>query len=301
MKTVLKQPLVHFLLLGVGLFVLFDQTAGGGESAATAVVVDRNALVTFMQQRAKSFDEARYGQQLDRMPEPERQRLIADYVREEVLYREALALGLDRDDYLIRKRLVQNLEFVTQGFVEAETELSDQDVARYFEQHRGDYKLAPFITFTHVFFDAGRHGAEKARTLATGKLRQLQAERAPFSDAAKHGEHFPYHRNYVERTDEYVRGHFGAKMADQLFALGTGTWQGPFNSDYGAHLVLVTAMEAGRSLGLEEVVENVRRNATRTALQERTEEAIRTVIDAYDVRVTYEPSPKSAREEEGAE
>ncbi len=296
MKRLLKEPLVHFLLAGAGLFILFGLVDGGrDEPDATVVRVDEPALLEFVQYRMKAFEPSLAKKRLQALSDEERQRLIDDFIREEVLHREALALGLDREDYVIRRRLVQKLEFITEGFAEAAIQVDEPALQRYFDAHRKDYYVEPYVTFTHVFFDAEKHGREKALELAKWELAMLNAKRVHFSDAPKHGDRFLYHLNYVERTPEFVASHFGGPMAKALFELQPDeqTWRGPFESPYGAHLVMLTNREPGRDAELAEIRGRVLEDARRALIREQTEEAIQQIVGSYEVQVRYPPPPSA--------
>ncbi|HSN84160.1 MAG TPA: peptidylprolyl isomerase [Polyangiales bacterium] len=291
MKRLLREPLVQFLAAGLGLFVLFgivDQD--GTETDPTVVTVDRDDLLTFIQYRIKAFNPVMAEQKLRSLSDEELERLVDDYVREEVLHREALALGLDEDDYVIRRRLVQKLEFITEGFAEASVALDDAELRRYFDANADDYYVEPYVTFTHVFFDAEKRPRNQARALAERKLEALNREGALFSDAPKHGDRFLYHLNYVERTPDYVASHFGPAMAQAIFEMEPNdlVWRGPFDSPYGVHLVLLIANEPGREPDLDEIEGRVREDAREAAVRTKTEAAITEIVDAYDVRVVYE-------------
>ncbi|MCZ6806438.1 MAG: peptidylprolyl isomerase [Deltaproteobacteria bacterium] len=292
MKRLLKEPLVHFLAGGRGLFVLFGIVNRGsdGDGDPYVVLVDRDALLTFVQYRTKAFEPSVAAARLDKLSDEELERLIDDYVREEVLHREALALGLDRDDYVIRRRLVQKVEFITEGFAEASSAVDEAALRRYFEANKDDYYVAPYVTFTHVFFETEDRPREQARALAGKKLAELNRDKVLFSEAPQHGERFLYHVNYVERTPEYVASHFGVDMAKALFELPVNdeVWVGPFDSPYGAHLVMLTTNEPGREPLLEEIKGRVIDDARRAAVRERTTEAIGDIVDAYDVRIVYQ-------------
>lgn len=303
MRRFLKEPLAHFLAAGLGLFVLFGLV--NRESTATdpkVIPVDRDALLTFIQYRIKAFNPELAEEKLRSLSSDELQRLIDDYVREEVLYREAVALDLGKDDYVIRRRLVQKLEFITEGFAEASVEIDDAAMRRYFDANKRDYYVEPYVTFTHVFFDAEKRSREEARALAEKKLSELNRNATPFSDAPRHGDRFPYHVNYVERTPEYVSSHFGDPMAKALFELEPNdlVWRGPFDSPYGVHLVLLITNQPGRDPELREIEGRVREDARRAMIQEKTEEAIAEIVETYDVRLLYEPNstPTSTESEE---
>ena len=294
MNKFLREPLLHFLAAGLGLFVLFGLVNRGDQDADPNVItVDQEALLTFIQYRIKAFNPDLAEKKLDSLSDEELQRLIDDYVREEVLHREALALGLDDDDYVIRRRLVQKLEFITEGFAEAGADMDEAAVQRYFDANKADYYVEPYVTFTHVFFQTEDRPREQARTLAEKELQKLNRNGVPFSDAPQHGDRFLYHVNYVERTPDYVGSHFGPAMATALFALEPNefVWRGPFDSAYGVHLVLLTTNEPGREPELAELEARVREDARRARVREETEAAIADVVEAYDVRVVYERDP----------
>ncbi len=291
MKKILKDPLIYFLLFGFGLFILFDLVASDEAAYDSRVIkVDRDALLTFVQYRSRAFEPRAAAARLDTMPEDELDRLIADYVREEALHREAKALGMDQNDYIIKRRMIQSIEFITDGFVTAAVDVSDDDVAAYYEANRDDYYVNPFVTFTHVFFDGERHSRDDAFGLAKAKLAELNQQQVPFSDAPRHSDRFPYFVNYVERNPQFVASHFGVPMAEQVFALDPddATWHGPFESEYGMHLVLSTRKAAGRYPELEEIEAAVRDDAEREAIAAQKEKAIQAIVDTYEVRRTYE-------------
>jgi hypothetical protein len=304
LRKLLKEPLVHFLAAGVGLFVLFGiVNRDEPEDDPNVVVVDRDALLTFVQYRIKAFNPELAEKKLRALSDEELELLIDDYVREEVLHREALALGLDEDDYIIRRRLVQKLEFITEGFAEASIEPDEAALQRYFDANKADYYVEPYVTFTHVFFETEDRPRDEARAKAETKLVELNRKSTPFSDAPKHGNRFLYHVNYVERTPEYVASHFGPTMAKAIFELEPNdfVWRGPFDSPYGVHLVLLITNEPGRDPELGEIEARVLEDWRRSTIREEAEKAIADIVDAYDVRVVYEqPAAAQAQRESTA-
>jgi len=287
----MREPLVHFLALGLGLFVLFEFVASDDAAYDSRVInVDRDSLLTFVQYRLRAFEPAAAASKLDGMSEEELDRLIADYVREEALHREAIALGMDKNDYIIKRRMIQSIEFITDGFVTAAVEISDDDVAAHYEANRDDYYVNPFVTFTHVFINGERRSRDEAHALANAKLAELNKDGVAFSDAPRHGDRFPFFVNYVERDPQFVASHFGVPMAEQIFGLEAGdtTWHGSFESEYGLHLVLLTKKVEGRYPELAEVEAIVRDDAEREAIARQKDKAIQAIVDTYDVRRNYE-------------
>jgi hypothetical protein len=287
----LKEPLVHFLAAGIGLFVLFGVVNRDEPSDdPNVVIVDHDALLTFTQYRIKAFNPVLAQEKLDSLSDDELQNVIDDFVREEVLHREALQLGLEEDDYVIRRRLVQKLEFITEGFAEAGAGVDEAALGRYFDANKADYYVQPFVTFAHVFFETEDRPREQAHEAAEKKLAELNRDGVQFAEAPQHGDRFLYHVNYVERTPDYVVSHFGAPMAKAVFELEPNDfiWRGPFDSPYGVHLVMLTTNEPGRDPELSELEGRVREDARRAMIREETEAAITDIVGSYDVRVVYE-------------
>lgn len=287
MKACLREPLLHFLLLGTCLFVLYsalnrDETAVDERT----IVIDRGKLLTYLQYRSRAFDEERFNEVLNELSEPDLEHLIDGYVREEALYREAKALGLDTNDYISRLRLVQQLEFVLRGFTDSGDDLTAREIRRYYDDNRLDYAEQPKVSFTHLFFSTAQHGSEEAEELARAKLEALDADRTALA-AAPVGDPFLQRKTYVSQGPEVVASHFGQEMQQALFTLkpDDGNWRGPFQSPYGFHLVLLTGKEPARIPSLEEVREQVVRDARRNLQNDRFERSVKAVVGSYDVAV----------------
>src|SRR5690606_37816055 len=167
-RRLLREPLVHFLVAGAVLFAAYALVRGPGAAPADerTIVVDRRTLLTFMQYRSNAFEPSTFEASLDAMSDDERRRLIEAYVDEEILYREAKALGLSESDYVIRQRLIQKLGFLLGDIADASLAIGAAELQAYFDTHREAYAIEPAVTFTHVFFDADRRGAEGALAAA---------------------------------------------------------------------------------------------------------------------------------------
>ena len=291
MRKLLSDPLAHFLALGAALFVLFEFAASDEATYDSKVInVDREVLSTFVQYRRRAFEPNAAAEILDDMSDEELGQLIDEYVREEALHREAKALGMDQNDYVIKRRMIQSIEFITDGFVTAAVEVTDEDVARHFDANRDNYYISPFVTFTHVFVSGDNRSRDEVSERADAVLEQLTRDSAQFSDAPRYGDRFPFFVNYVEREPRFVASHFGPAMAAGIFALEPAdtAWHGPFESEYGMHLVMLTRKDDGRYPELEEVQAAVRDDAEREAIVEQKDRAIQAIVGTYDVRVALE-------------
>ncbi len=293
MKIFFKEPLVLFLLIGGLFFAAFNFFGDSGFDDSKTIVVDRVSLLRFMQLKTKAVDQKLLLRSFDALPEDKLQKLIADYVREEALYREAQAIGLDKNDPVIKGRVLQKLEFITQEYSEAVLKVNDEQLEKYFEDHKQDYYIEPYVTFTHVFFDRESHGDALANKLAVAKLQELNKNKTSFSEGLQHGDRFPFHVNYVERTPDLISSHFGEPMSKQIFAIPLaeisnteGVWRGPYTSAYGLHLIMVSRLEEGRFPKLVEVVSQVHQDAQRQQTRKSLEDAYQAIVETYTVELS---------------
>ncbi len=292
LRRILRDPLCHFLLAGVAIFALYGFVGGNKSDIADAkrIVVDRPALLSFMQFQSKAFQPDKAAARLNKMDDATLKRLVNDYVREEALYREAQKLGLGDNDYVIKRRMIQKVNFIAEGFAEATIRVTDKELRDYFESNKKRYAVAPFATFTHVFFDRRMHKGKNIHALANAKLDELRKTKQEFSDAPKHGDRFPFGTNYVERTKDHVQRHMGPEMARDIFSLKPSlkNWHGPFHSPYGLHLVMLADMHPARQPKLDEVKARVRSDALREKQREQAEKAVGEILITYDVEVNLE-------------
>jgi hypothetical protein len=298
-----QQPSLHFLLIGVALFAAYQWAETRQGADGKTIIVDRQALLTHMQYRARAFEPAQSAATLDRLDENELAALVDDYVREEVLYREALALGLDRNDFVIRQRLIQKLEFINRDLTEEMTELSDDEVQRYFAAHRDTYIQPAQIAFSQVFLSRhgneaevsrdheGEAGRDAVMSRAESILADLNARQVPPREASRYGDEFSGGADQTDQSPEQIAGQFGQEFSEAVFALEAqpDRWQGPLQSPHGFHLLLITESIPERMLELAEAEKAVREDARRDRIDERNRAILQEIVDAYDVQVTVQP------------
>jgi len=226
-----REPLVHFLVLGAAIYAVTGLTAASvqQEEAGNHITVTAGEI---------DWLTGSWEKRWNRLPTAEeRTGLIEQFVRETVLYREALAMGLDRDDTIIRRRLAQKLEFLTQDLV-ATVAPTEEQLRGYFAEHAQRYELPALTTFTHVFVDPDRRGD---RTLADTEAigAELRALGAPAEGAVSQGDPFMLQSYYPERSEVEVAKLFGTEFARSMAGLEPGRWHGPVLSGYGVHWVYV--------------------------------------------------------------
>lgn len=285
MKKILREPLFQFLLIALLLL--------GGERLINAddyanqqyhIVVDDQVLVQFMQLQAKTFKPEEAMAALKVLSAEDRQRLVADYARNEALFREAMALNLNKNDQIIRRRLIQKMDYLAQGFYDELEPLTEADLQAYYLEHQQNYKNPASATFTHVFISSEKRSVAEASAMAEVLQKKLNAEQVPFENAPRHGERFLYNRNYVNRDDDEIGSHFGDDFRQQLFAYKINEqWQGPLQSNYGWHLVLLVKNTPSYIPDFMEVASTVFADAQREQQQEVKRLAIDGLIAKYNI------------------
>jgi len=285
MRRWLKEPLLHFLLLGLAIFGAY-RLLGPDEPPPSSIVVTEGII----NGQIESFSRTWL-----RPPTPrEVNELIREYVREEIYYREGMALALDRDDTVIRRRLKQKLEFVAEAAGIA-AEPTDEDLRAYLEQRRDAYQTDARLSFVHVFLSAERRGDAVAQDAAS-LLAGLQSSQEALDPAAL-GDPTLLERQFEDVPLRDVAAQFGDEFADRVAELPVGQWQGPIESAYGMHLVLVGARTDGRAPELDEVRDALRRdwlNERRIVANEAYYQSLlqryTVTIDGRDARVMVDPS-----------
>jgi PPIC-type PPIASE domain len=252
MRRLLQEPLLHFLILGALLFGLYSVMQGGALTQTNEIVLSRGQVQSLQAQ----FQRVR-----QRPPTSEElQGLVESWVREEIFYREGLAMGLDRDDPIVRRRVGQKLEFIVDGT--PPTPPTSAELQAWLDAHRDKYQIEPRYTLRQIYFDVARHG-EKLDADVAAVRRALDAGRAPAGDPTL----LPLALHEAKASE--VNRIFGNEFADALKALPLGSWQGPLRSGFGVHLVNLSASDTGRRATLEEA----RAEVERDLLLARTAEA----------------------------
>ena len=271
----LREPLVHFLLAGLAMFLVTGWWEGADDSGKT-IHLGKEDLLNFMQGRAQVYDEPTFEALLKGMSDDERAALIRDVSLQEALYREAEALGLAKADPLVRQRMVQQMRLIVEEEASSEIDLTDAELATYFDANKAQYAEAPTLSFTHVFLRSPATRAEAVTMLA-----RLRAGDVSADQAGQYGERFLYQQNYAGADEGLIESHFGKDFADAVFALEPGGWKGPIQSDYGWHLVLPLRRESGGAPELAEVIDQVREDAVAERRRESAQAALAALLSRY--------------------
>lgn len=272
LRKFLREPLLHFLVLGALLFVLFDLVGTPPEAPTERIVVSA----------AKVENLAELFRRTWRRPpnQAERDGLIDDYVKEEIFYREALALGLEQDDSVIRRRLRQKMEFLSEDVAE-QVEPTDDDLRAFLAEHRDRFRTPPRVSFAQVYLSPDRRGRDTERD--AGRL--LTALSSGEADAPETGDPFLLEQEFRNLAPYDVERLFGRSFAERLAELPVDRWSGPVASPYGLHLILVHERTEGGLPELDQVRDAVALEWRAARRQEVNEALYDGLRERYEVTI----------------
>jgi hypothetical protein len=270
----LREPLLHFLLAGLALFVLYRALNPGSverDSSNVIRLTEDDLVQMTILWRAQGRPP----------PTPEQiKSLVETKVREEVLFREALALGLDKNDTIVKRRMAQKMEFLAEDLSGIGDPKPDE-LRAWFAANADRFAFPPRASFRHLYFSPDRRG-ERAQADASRALEKLGGKPADSTTTAKLADPFMFQDYHADRSIDQVASVFGPQFAQALLQLTPGSWQGPVESGYGWHLVWIEAMTPKRIPTFEEVEPEVKQ----LWLAERRAETKRKAFEA--MRSRYE-------------
>jgi hypothetical protein len=276
-------------MIGAAIFVVFS--AANKEEAA-----DSGNKIVVSSTEIKRLSDS-WSKRRNRPPsEFELQGLVDAYIKEEIYYREALSLGLDQNDTIIRRRLMQKMEFLSNDLAEL-NQPDETELNKYFVDNKNKYQFPARVSFTHIYFSPDKRGTgalEDSKRILT----ELDAPRAP-----ELGDRFMVAYDFVHETPSEVTRIFGSGFTEQLLTLETNAWQGPVASSYGFHLVRISEKTDARTPEIASVIEKVRtdfmfeqRQKTNKEIYEKFKERYEIVIEDMTEQSGMAEAMKPAKE-----
>jgi hypothetical protein len=270
-----REPLVHFLIIGAGLFLLFGwkgnpaSLQGGPQS--TTIVIAQDTIDQLVAVFTRTW--------MRPPTERETEALVENFIRDEIYYREAIAIGLDRGDALIRRKLRQKMEFILED-VAAQAEPTDEQLERFMAKHREKYLVDPQIAFRQVFVSFGQRG-DGAKEYAFQLLEQL----GEGADPDVLGD-----RSLIDHTADLsplwkIKKDYGEAFGKQLLELAPGRWIGPLRSGYGLHLVFIDERAVQPLPQLKDIRDAVKRDWAVALQQKLKDEAYTRIRERYSVKI----------------
>jgi hypothetical protein len=283
MKKILRDPLVHFLLIGAAMFLLFGwkggstpMPAGPATSPSPEIVVAQRDIEQLIDTFRRTWQRAPDKEEIDR--------LVDGFVRDEIYYREAMASGLGHDDSVIRRRMRLMMEFLLED-ISSQTEPTEQELLKFMEVHTDAYRIDPQIGFQQVFVNTDKR-EEQAGTDALSILAQLAAGAEPtaLGDALLLGAAFPPAPLWE------IQGQFGEVFGKALLELPPDQWSGPLRSAFGLHLVRIVHYSPACLPELDDIREKVKLDWAVAHQQQIKDEAYARLKERYKVTVELPPS-----------
>ena len=272
--NLLREPLVHFMFIGAAIYLLYGAFAEPVMDETDKTIVVSAGEIEWMQ--------SSWQKRWNRPPtDKEMDGLVQQYIRETVLYREALTMGLNQHDQVIRRRLAQKLEFLAKDLV-ALTPPTDEELQAYFVEHQDRYQEPARYTFTQVFVDPDKRGdatlADAEKIKAT-----LIAQGDAIDAAGALGDDFMLQNYYPEKDPIEIQKNFGSGFTESLVDLSPGQWHGPVLSGYGVHLVYVSNVSEPPAPVFAEVRERVTQDWRTDRGEELNEKFYANLRDQYTI------------------
>jgi hypothetical protein len=276
------------LVIGAAIYLAFSLFAEPVEDAQdNTLVVDAGEIEWMATSWYKRWN---------RMPTPqELDGLIQQYIRETILYREALAMGLDKDDTIIRRRLAQKLEFLAQDLATM-TAPTDEELQTYFDEHQDRYQKPVRYTFTQVYFDPDKRG-DKTLDDAKAIKAALIAQPETLDNAGALGDDFMLQAYYPQKSQADIQKLFGGGFAESLVELSTERWHGPVLSGYGTHLVYVHSISEPPAPVFAAVRARVQQDWEVERRESMNEKFYASLRDRYDIVIEKPKADKVALRE----
>lgn len=277
MKNFFKEPLLHFLIIGAALFICFDQFSDSGGANENKIVITSGEIEALKANFARTWQRPPTDKEIEG--------LIEDKLRVEIAYREALAMGLDRNDPYIRQRLKMKMELLLED-IGTLVQPTDQELLEFLESNRSSFTVEPQIGLRHVYFDPAKHG-DALEADAQNVLQQLN-KKGVSRRFEEYGDPILLPREYALSPVNVIKRQFGGQFTEELLKLKPGTWQGPVWSSYGLHLVLIDSFVEGRDPDLAEVREAVERELMAKKRKDIKEETYSKLRQRYQIEVELE-------------
>jgi hypothetical protein len=268
---ILKEPMVLFLFLGLLIFSYDSLTTNPYESEKALVISQGN-----IRHLTAGFEKT-----WQRPPTREElERLVDERIREEVFYREAMALRLDDEDTIVRRRLRQKYEFLVEDLGNY-SDPADDELDSYMNAHPDEFRLEAKLTFQQIYLDPSKPRNTPAYIQSLKE--QLQDGSIENSRLSELGDSFMLAFSHPATGARVVDSNFGSGFSDRLMALPIGSWQGPIESGYGLHLVHLKRYIPARTPSLDEVRGRVVLEWQRAKKQAFLQNHYETLLKKYEI------------------
>lgn len=286
LNKILREPLVHFLVAGFFLFVYF-RSCSNDSGLEDTILIKKDAVLEFMQYQNKAFNADVFSEKLDALTQKEKDQMIQNYIQDEVLYREALKLGLDQNDFVIKRRIIQKMQFILDDFDPSIITIHEDSLAQYYKQYQDRYYQPEQYSFTHIFFKKNKNRDDLTR--AQSFMENPSHQKLSITESLKYGDRFLYHRNYAEKSLSFLESQFGEAFIQKLksFDEDENRWQGPLASKHGHHWIKLTQKAPAKTTPLKEIEPQVKSDYLNYLKKQHKQQQIQKLIDTYNVLIDW--------------
>jgi len=272
-----REPFFQFALLGTLLFIGVTQWEHYKHNASKTIVVD-DARVNMM--------IVNYNQQTGHLPTKQQlDALIDNYILEEITYREALNMGLDKDDEIIRRRLSQKYQFI-QTDLDATPAPAEEDLQQFYATNPVLFQSDATVSFSQIYFSADKSTDSLALQKAKLVLKELQ--QGTLTRAPEKGDRFPLQYDYADQTKLNIQQNFGDKpILDTLFNGKIKSWLGPVQSGYGWHLLYIMDRTVKTTIPYQDIREEVKLKFLEQTKEIQDKRALDQLRDKYHIQRAY--------------
>ncbi len=269
-RAALKEPLVHFLLAGLALFVFFAWRGDAVDPESRTITITEQQVERLAANWAQTWQRPPTQQEIDG--------LIRDFIKEEIYYREGLRLGLDQDDTIIRRRIRSKMEFLTSSELENATP-SDAVLQAMLDKNPQAYAADARYSFDQIYLTAEDADAAALRA------KQILGALGKGADWQNQGDaiSLPRSPNDVDRAR--IAADFGEDFAAALAGIKPGPWSGPVASGFGLHLVRIRAVQASAKPSLKDVRQRLENDWRAQTVKVREAKAYQALLDSYTIRI----------------
>jgi len=268
----LREPLLHFLIIGAALFITFYQINDNQINTDNRITITQSDLDRLATTWLKNMARPPSAQ--------EREQQLKHFIREQVLYREAKRMGLDQDDVIVRRRLARKMEYLFNdlSFI---PEPGDAELISFLSENASRFTSPATITFSQIYLDPDKHNQEINKD-AEQLLKQLK-ETATAIDIIDMGDRSLLPYEFTAERENQIAIMFGTVFSTQVFALPANSWQGPITSEYGLHLIYIRSRTEARLPPLAEIRELVAREWNAAKQKENNEIFYQSLYQRYEI------------------
>lgn len=265
MEKIIKEPLVHFLLLGLAIFLFYGLVNDDAAATNETIIIDDNDVERLIQNYQKSWNEYPDEKTINK--------LVDDYVKSEVLYNEALQLNLDHNDEIIKRRLMQKYEFLIEDLA-SQNPIEEETLKAYWQENKEKYKSPARYSFEQYYFNPDL--VDDAESLAKANLPKARTR-----NLKSHSSHLDFEHTSME--EEQIARVFGQAFASQIIDLQINKWNGPIKSGYGYHLVHITTKEQSALSKFENVKNDVTKDYRDEFLDKQNDQLYKAIKEKFEI------------------